>query len=160
MQIPPGSAIDFEARRDIDAVAEDVVLVDDDIAEVDADAIEQGARSRHVAIAPLHALLEIDGATQRLGDALEFDQQAVAGRLDDAPLAPRDRRIDEFEPYGLEPGKRPGFVRFHEAAETDHVGRDDRRKPAIGFMRFHPAFDSVDGAILGPDGSAPADRYA
>ena len=38
MQIPPGSAKRFEPRGDIDAVAVDVVLVDEDVAEIDADA--------------------------------------------------------------------------------------------------------------------------
>ena len=36
--MPPGSAKGFQASRYIDAVAEDVVAVDDDVADVDADA--------------------------------------------------------------------------------------------------------------------------
>ena len=132
----------LEPRRDIDAVAEDVALLDDDIAEIDADAVEQRARGRHVPIAPRHALLKIDGATQRLGDALEFDQHAVAGRLDDAPPALGDRRIDEFEPDGLQPGKRSRFVHFHEAAIADHVGGDEsRRAGALQLVGFHPIND-------------------
>ena len=40
--MPPGSAIEFEARRYVDAVAENVALIHDHVAEIDADAIEQG----------------------------------------------------------------------------------------------------------------------
>ena len=153
MQMPPGSAIEFEARRDVDAVAEDVVLFHDDVAEIDADAIEQGPRSRHVPVAPRHTLLEFDRAAQRLGDALELDQHAVPGRLDKAPLAPRNRRIDEFEPHRLQARQGPGFVRLHETAVADHVRGDDCREPAIGFVRFH-SFDPVGDPV--PRALAPA----
>ena len=37
-QMPPGSASAFEPCRDVDAVAVDVVALDDDVADVDADA--------------------------------------------------------------------------------------------------------------------------
>ena len=104
-----------------------------------------------------HALLEIDGAAQRLGDALEFDQHAVAGRLDDAPLAPRNRRIDELEPHRLQAGERPCLVRFHETAVADHVRRNDCREPAIGFVRFHLAFDPVGDSIPRSDCSVRTD---
>src|SRR5262249_16303432 len=63
----------FEPDRHIDAITEDVVAFHDHIAKIDADAIKQGARSRHVTIAPRHALLKIYCAPERLGDALEFD---------------------------------------------------------------------------------------
>ena len=36
--MPPGSARAFEPRRDVDPIAKDVVVLDDDIAEIDADA--------------------------------------------------------------------------------------------------------------------------
>ena len=78
---------DFEPRGDVDAVAEDVVVLDDDVAEVDADAEDEAPRRAACPVAPRHASLEVDGAAHRVDDALEFDQHAVAGGLDDAALA-------------------------------------------------------------------------
>ncbi len=43
--MPPGSAIALETRRDVDAVAEDVVVLDDHVAEIDADAIQHALPS-------------------------------------------------------------------------------------------------------------------
>ena len=54
-----------------------------------------------VGVAPRHALLDLDRALHRLGDALELDQHAVAGGLDDAALVLGDRRVDQLEPVGL-----------------------------------------------------------
>ena len=52
----------LEARGDVDAVAEDVVALDDHVAEIDADAELDPARRRHVGVAPDHALLDLDRA--------------------------------------------------------------------------------------------------
>ena len=127
----------FEPRRHIDAVAEDIVVLHDHVAKIDADAIEQRPRRRHVAIAPRHALLKVDGAAQRFGDALEFDQHAVAGGLDDAALAFGDRRIDQLQPYRLQPSERSRFIDFHEPAVADDVRGEDRGKPALDIVDFH-----------------------
>jgi hypothetical protein len=57
---------------------------------------------------------------------LKLHQEAVAGRLDDAALALRDRRIDQLKPHGLEPSERAGFVDLHQAAIADHACGQDR----------------------------------
>ena len=74
----------FEPRRDVDAVAEDVAILDDDVALVDADAELDAAfrRQRRHCVRPLPPAL--GRAAQRVDDAGELDQQPVAGGLDDA----------------------------------------------------------------------------
>ncbi len=52
----------LKTRRDVDAVAEDVVLLDDDIAQIDADAELDPPRWRHIGIAPRHPALDLGGA--------------------------------------------------------------------------------------------------
>ena len=74
----------LQAGGDVDAVAEDVVALDDDVAEVDADAEFDARLVGRAAVAVGHAGLDLDGAAHRLDDAGELDQQAVAGALDDA----------------------------------------------------------------------------
>ena len=57
------------------------------------------ARRRHVGVAPRHAALDFRRAANRVGDALELDQHAVAGRLDDAAPVLGDRRVDQLETH-------------------------------------------------------------
>ena len=83
--MPPGSARP-SSRRDVDAVAEDVAVLDDDVADVDADTELDAMVRRQRGIAFGHRRLHLGRATQRVDNAGELDQQAVAGRLDDAAL--------------------------------------------------------------------------
>ena len=85
----------FKARRDIDAVAEDIVVVDDDVADVNADAKFDPRVLRHVGVLLGHGALDFDRATRRIDGAREFDQHAVAGGLDDAAAMRGDGGIDE-----------------------------------------------------------------
>ncbi|MCY1231172.1 hypothetical protein D9M72_436100 [compost metagenome] len=113
----------LDARGDVDAVAEDVVVLEDDVAEIDADAEFDPPVLRHVAVAPLHALLDLDRAFDRIGHALELDQHSVAGGLDQPALVLGDRRIDELDAVGSEPRKRARFVGFHQPTVAGHIGR-------------------------------------
>ncbi len=121
----------FEARRDVDAVAKDVVFLDDHVAQIDADAELYPPRRRDVHVASRHPALDLGSAKHRVGDAVELDQHAVAGGLDDAAVALGDGRIDELDPMGLETRERPGLVDLHQPTVTDHISRDDRREPAL-----------------------------
>ena len=92
----------FQPRRDIDAVAIDVVALDDDVAEIDADA-ELDARcppARRVALG--HLALHVDRAAHRVDDAGELDQQAVASGFDDAAAMLLDLRVGKLAPEDLQ----------------------------------------------------------
>lgn len=70
---------------DIDAVAEDIVVLDDDVAEVDADAKADAPVFRHIVIVPRRAALDVDGAGDRVDDAAEFGEQPIAEQLRSRP---------------------------------------------------------------------------
>ena len=127
----------LQTRGHVHAVAEDVVVLEDHVAEVDADAELDPAGRRHVGVAPRHAALDLDRALHRVGNALELDQQAVAGGLDDAAPVLGDRRVDQLEPVGLEARERAGLVGLHQPAVADHVGRQNRGQPALDLRQFH-----------------------
>src|SRR6266851_2163525 len=74
----------FEARRHVDAVAKDVVFLDNHVAQIDADAELHPPRRRDVRVSSRHPPLDLGSAQNRVGDAVELDPHAVAGRLDDA----------------------------------------------------------------------------
>ena len=61
-QMPPGSRQRLQSRRHVHAVAPHVVAIDDDVAEVDADAELDPLLRRNVGIALGHAALDLDRA--------------------------------------------------------------------------------------------------
>ena len=76
----------LQADRQVDAVAVDVVLLDDDVAEVNADAKTQATVLRLVSIAGVLLTLPRKGAGGGVDDALEGDEETVS-RLLDQPAA-------------------------------------------------------------------------
>ena len=141
----------FQTGGDIDTIAKDVVVLDNHIAEVDADAELNPSRRRDIRVASRHPALDLGSAQDRIDNALEFDQHAVAGGLDNAAVVLCDGRIDELDPMGLETGERPRLVDLHQPAKADHVGGKDRRKPALWSRHAH---------VLVPSQSSLADVSA
>ena len=130
-QIPLGSRQGFEPCRDIDAVAENVALVDDDVADIDADAEFDAAVGRHIGVPFGHLALDFDGAAHRVDDAGELGQQTVAGGLDDAAAVLADPEIDDFAPVRLQPGERLLLVGAHQPAVAGDIGRQNGRQPPL-----------------------------
>src|SRR5262249_40820530 len=86
----------LKSDRHIDAVTENIVSFHDHIAQIDADTVKKGARCGHVTIAPRHALLEIHGAAQRLGDTMKSHEYPAAGVFDDTPFTFCKRWVDQL----------------------------------------------------------------
>ena len=82
-----------------------------------------------------------DGAGDRLDDARELDQDAVAGGLDDAALVLGDVRIDQVAAMRLEPRQGAGFVLAHQPAVAGDIGGENGREPAfdpLSAQRYSP----------------------
>ena len=92
----------FDPRRDVDAVAKDVLALDDDIADVDPDPdpdrIDFGATG--IVLAKLS--LDFDSASDGVHGARELHQRAVADELDDTARMAGDCRIDQLTPQGVQ----------------------------------------------------------
>ena len=129
----------FEARGDIDAIAHQIaVRLLDYVAEMDADAELDPALGRQTGIALDHAVLHLDCATHGVDHAAEFDEAAVAGPLDDAPVMQGDGRIDQVAAQRSEPGQRAILVRAGEPAVADYVRDQDRRNLPVSLMARPP----------------------
>ena len=89
---------------------------------------------RNAAVAFQHLVLNGDGAGNRVDDAGKFDQQAVAGGLDDASAVGGDGGIDGVLAHGLERAQRADFVGAHQAAVADDVRGQNRRKFALDVL--------------------------
>ena len=92
----------FEACRHVHAIAEDIIPIDHDVAEVYADAKLDPLLLRQFGIAFDHPVLNVDGTAHGLDNTREFHQHAVAGSLHDPSAMLLDFWIDKGAPVGLQ----------------------------------------------------------
>jgi len=121
----------FEPRRDVYPVPEDVPVLEDDVAKVDADAKYDPLFVGRLRVLLPHTPLHRDRTGDGLDDARKFDQQAVASGLDDAALVLGNLGIDEFAAVRLEPCQSAGFVRAHQPRIAGDVGSENGRETAF-----------------------------
>ena len=126
-----GFADRFKPRRNIHAVAEDILVVDYDFADVDAGTEHNTLIVRRAGIARKDFLLHRDGTGDSIDNAGKFDQQPVAGRFDDTSAISGNRRIDLVLARGLERPQRTNLVGAHQAAVADNVHGQDRGKFSV-----------------------------
>src|SRR4051794_8039998 len=106
-----------------------VAVLDDDVAEVDADPEYDPLVFRGRDVAFGHSPLHGDRAGDRLDHTRTLDQDSVAGRFDDSTFVLGDLGVNEFAAVGSEPSEGAGFVLAHEAAITGDIGGENGRKP-------------------------------
>jgi hypothetical protein len=127
----------FQPRGNVDAVAEDVALVDDDVADVNPDAQFDAPVGGFVRIALRHSALLLDGAAGGVHGAAEFDQDAVAGAFDDTAAMLGDHRLQQVATMGVEPGQRAFLVGPHQPAVAGDIPGENGRKPPLYTMFGH-----------------------
>jgi hypothetical protein len=88
---------------------------------VNTDAEFDAAVGRHAGVALDHAVLHLDGAAHGVDHTAEFDQCAVAGTLDYAPIMYGDGRIDQIAAERPQPRECAIFVGASELAVPDHI---------------------------------------
>src|SRR5215831_16536629 len=76
---PAGIRQRLEPRGHVDAVAKNVVAIDDDVTDIYTDAEPDATLGRHVGVTLGHATLDVDAAANRIDDADELHQQSVRG---------------------------------------------------------------------------------
>ena len=103
----------FETGGDIDAVAEDVAILNDDVADIDAHAKFDAPLRPCRGVAGYHLALHFDGAAHRVDDAGKLDKKAIAGSLNNSAPMFGDLRIAEFMADRPQRGERTLFVLAH-----------------------------------------------
>ena len=86
----------LEPGRDIDAVAEDIAVLGDDVAEIDPDPHRKPLLVGHLPIVPAHRVAQSNGAARRLDDAVELDQDEIASVLEDVAVKLGHQRVDHI----------------------------------------------------------------
>jgi hypothetical protein len=77
-------------------------LIQNDIADIDANSKLNPLLPRHIHIAFNHTELDLGSAAQRVDNTGEFDQNAVTGRFDNPAFMLSNFWIDQFTPMRLE----------------------------------------------------------
>ncbi len=111
-----------------------VVAVNRDIAEIDADAQADTGCLRRPVLPFRHAVLDLDGAFHGVYDGSEFEQQAIAHGFDDAAGVRRDQRVDQLPAKIAHGGERALLVGADQAGVADDVGGHDRGQSANTFL--------------------------
>jgi len=120
----------FQARGDIDPVAEDVAILDDDVALVNPYAEVDAALRRERGVSLRHLRLNFADAAQRIDSAGEPGQQPVAGGLDDAAVIGGDRRINQLSADRPEPLQRALLISANQPRVSRHIRGKDRGETA------------------------------
>jgi hypothetical protein len=71
----------LQTRHHIDAVSENIIAVENDVADIDADAEFDALVRRYLGVAFGHAALDIDRPTDGVDHAHEFHKRSVARRF-------------------------------------------------------------------------------
>jgi hypothetical protein len=127
----------LQAGRDVDAITEDVAVLDDDIADVHADAEFDAPVVGDVRIAFGHTHLHGNGATHGIDGAGELDQHAVAGGLDDTAGILGDLAVQELAAVLLQTRERTLLVFADEPAVASNIGREDGGQPPLNAILGH-----------------------
>jgi hypothetical protein len=119
----------FKASGDVDAVAKDIVVIDDDVTDVDADAKFDPLDLRHRSILLSHTALDLNGAAHRIYDTAELSEHAIARVLDDLATMFADLGISEPTQTLPQPDVCPFLVQAGQATISSHISRKDSCKP-------------------------------
>ena len=93
--MPPGSAKDFKPSCYVDTIAVDIIALDDNVANVDADAKDDPPNFWLRGIAFAHSRLNCYRTFQSVYHAGELDQRPVTHKLDGTATVFSDFWIDQ-----------------------------------------------------------------
>ena len=116
----------FKAGGNVDTIPEDIVVVDDDVPDMDADPEFDPFVLRQGGVLLGHAALDFNGTAYRIHRTGKLDEHSVARSLDDPAAMGGDCGIDEGLSDRLEPGQRAFLVGTHEAAVPGDIRRQHR----------------------------------
>src|SRR5687768_2309655 len=118
----------LEAGGNVYPVAEDVSVLEEHVAKIYTDAIEDPAVFRLAGVALGHRSLDLDSTFDRLNDARELGEQAVAAGLNDIAPMRRDPWPDDLADMRPQARKCTGLVNLHHSAVAGDISRKNRRK--------------------------------
>ena len=130
-QMQPGSASSSQPGGHVHAVAENTLVLENDVAEVHSHPKQHAPVGRDIAVALVHRLLQRHRAFHGPDGARKRGQEPIAGSIHyRASEAPHHGKHDRL--VRLQLSHRRRFVLRHQARVARYVGRQDRREPTFG----------------------------
>src|SRR5262249_12790027 len=136
----PGRGDRLEPDGDVHAIAVQLVVVDDQVAEVGADAEHAGAISRLIAVGVGHRLLDLDSDAQRLDRTCEIAHSATARQLDQPAAVAPDGGLAPLGTVRFQAKVRAAFIAAHQARVAHDVDHHDHRQSPNDLLFAHGAF--------------------
>ena len=124
----------MDARCNVHAVAEQIIALDDDVAQVDAHAKLHLLFGREMFVARAQRGLDFGCAANGLDCAVEFGEQRVARRIEDPSPVQVDQRFEDF-PVAAKHAHCALFVGGHHFAVACDIGAQDRCEPPLERLR-------------------------
>ena len=125
----------FQPGRDIDGIAEEIVALHDDVADVDADPKPHLLTDRSIRILLGYGVLHRDGTLHGIDGAGEIGDEAIASRVEDPTAMRGDQAIDD-DPVSGEGAERADLIEPHQAAVALDIGGEDRGELPFDRVRF------------------------
>jgi hypothetical protein len=138
----------LKARCNVNTLSVNIVTLNDYVAKMDTDPIENPLFPRKRCVTPNHALLNNDGAADGFDRTIEHRQKAITGIFDKPAVVLRDRRFNNVAPVPLHPRVRSFFVESHQAAIASYVTSHDGRKAARRPLRGIAILATTEGIYL------------
>jgi hypothetical protein len=110
---PAGLSERLQSRGDVDTIAIDVVVFDDDIAEVNADSEHDGRLARAWNRQRGAGALHCKRAIYSIDYAAELDDRAITDQLHDAAVVNDDGWVEDGLSVPFQSAQRARFVGFH-----------------------------------------------
>ncbi len=111
----------FKACCQVYAVSVYVIAFNNDVTDVDPDAISHLIVFRHASVFGPNKMLNFYGATDGFNGTGEFDQQTIAHQFDDAPVPSRQNGFDYVFAVLFDGRQDAGFIFSNQAAVANDV---------------------------------------
>nr|WP_233421979.1 hypothetical protein [Ruegeria profundi] len=112
----------FNACGDIYTIPVNVILIDDNVANIETDPVSHLRILRQVRISDAYIVLHVQRTPNGLNCTCKLKKQAVAHQFDDAPMSRSDNWFKKLLAMGFDPCKRAGFVISNKTAIANHIG--------------------------------------
>ena len=129
--MPPGSRNALKTRRNVYAVAKNIMRISNYVTDIDANA---KPKPRIFAVFDrkfIDTALELHRSPNRLDRAWKLRQEAIASVVYDAAPVSSDCRMDSLRQQRAQFGVGSFFVIVHEPRIASHGGGQYRRQPAL-----------------------------
>jgi hypothetical protein len=131
----------LQPGRDVDPVAEQIDAIDDDVADMHANAQLHRLVDGIARVLRGDRSLDRDRALHGIDRAAKVGDDAIAGGVEDAAPVRCDQLIDD-DAACLQPRERADFVARHQPAVASNVGGEDCGQFALYRRNVHPSSSS------------------